>query len=39
MWCEAMHAIDEIDDRNVERLIEWALPHAKRPFRGRGLQP
>ena len=33
MWCEAMHAIDEIDDRDLERLIEWALAHAKRPFR------
>ena len=31
--CEAMHAIDEIDDRDLEGLIERTLAHAKRTFR------
>ena len=33
-WCNALHAVDEIEDQELDNLIACALFHAKQAFRG-----
>ena len=33
-WCNALHAVDEIEDQELDNLIARALFHAKQAFRG-----
>ena len=33
-WCDALHAVDEIGDQELENIISRALLHAKQAFRG-----
>ena len=33
-WCNALPAVDEIEDQDLDNLIACALSHAKQAFRG-----